>query len=147
MLQIDKITAADRTQYLDFSHQFFSGDAALFAPSDEQIGRTFDAALSGSPLLDAFILRMDGVPAGYLQLSYTYSNEAGGPVVLIEELFVAEAFRSHGIGSQVFAWLRETHPDCRRFRLEVCERNPRAKALYERLGFKVLPYIQMVLEE
>ena len=51
----------------------------------------------------------DGVPAGYALLSFTHSNESGGLVVLIEEVYVDAAFRGKKIGTKFFAWLFEAY--------------------------------------
>lgn len=42
---------------------------------------------------------------GYCQLSFTYSSEADGLVVLIEELYIKPAFQGKGVGKQVFDFI------------------------------------------
>ena len=83
--------------------------------------------------------------AGFAYLTYFYSCEAGGTVVMLEELFVKEALRGQGIGQQFFQWLYRQYPDAVRFRLEVTHGNPAAR-LYERNGFQRMDYDQMVYD-
>ncbi len=57
----------------------------------------------------------------------------------ISDLFVAEAYRSHGIGTAMIQYLihsiRDTGTQC--VEIGVAESNPPALALYQRLGFKI----------
>lgn len=102
----------------------------------------------GSSRMRGLLIEQDGAPAGFCSLALTYSTEAGGPVVLIEEIFTKPEFRGKGLGQEVFQFLREEYAGkAARIRLEVVEDNHRAISLYERMGFKVLPYKQMILED
>lgn len=81
---------------------------------------------------------------GYFLIAITWSNEAGGMVIWLEELFFKETSRGKGYGTQVFAWVEKEYPNAKRFRLEVTEENERAIALYKKLGYRELPYCQMI---
>ncbi|MCQ2480168.1 MAG: GNAT family N-acetyltransferase, partial [Clostridia bacterium] len=75
------------------------------------------------------------------------SQEAGGMVCWIEELYVKEEYRNNGIGKEFFDFIkREIEPKCKRIRLEVEDYNIGAKRLYSSLGFEMLPYEQMIKE-
>ena len=74
--------------------------------------------------------------------------EVGGMAAWIEELYIDEAFRNHGIGSKFFSFLsEELCGKIKRIRLEVGDENDGAKRLYERLGFEFLDYKQMVIDK
>jgi ribosomal protein S18 acetylase RimI-like enzyme len=89
----------------------------------------------------ALILDDGGIPAGYALLVSFWSNELGGEICTIDELFVADRWRSQGYGGQLVAGLRSGGPLWPRrpvaLELEVSPANVRARALYERLGFQV----------
>ena len=73
---------------------------------------------------------------------------ARGMVVWVEELYLAPACRGKGYGGKVLQFLKTEYAGrAARIRLEVTAANPRARALYEREGFTVLNYTQMVLED
>ena len=79
-------------------------------------------------------------------MSKTFSQEAGGVSVTVEEIYIEEEYRNRGIGTQFFEYMKE-NVKAARYRIEVEPDNEKAKALYERMGFEVLPYVQMVIDK
>lgn len=147
MFSVRDIREADREQYVSMSFDFYSGDAVLYPPSRENFDATFDIALHGSPLVRLVMIEEDDEVAGYGNLSFTWSTEAGGVVCWIEEIYVLPEKRGHGLGQQYLDWVRESYDGfARRYRLEVCPQNPDAKRLYERHGFRDLGYLPMVCD-
>jgi len=67
-------------------------------------------------------------------------NELGGEVCNIDELFVAPQYRGRGLATALFGSLTEGDPSLwptkPALALEVSLQNERARALYERLGFR-----------
>jgi ribosomal protein S18 acetylase RimI-like enzyme len=56
-------------------------------------------------------------------------------------LIVKPEYQGQGIGAQALAWLEKNYPaPIQAIELQVHASNPRAKALYERLGYQVLNY-------
>lgn len=141
---IRRFTPEDRSIFLEMSNEFYHTHAVDHVIPRENMTATFDTILKGSPYADGAILEMDGKPVGYGLISLTYSGEVGGLSVLLEELYIREEYRSAGLGKSFFAWAEEQYPEAKRFRLEVTESNTRAEALYRRLGFERLSYIQMI---
>ena len=107
---------------------------------------TFEACVSGNPYTEGFLLEVDGQPAGYILVSHTWSNEVGGMVALLEELYFTPEFRGKGLGTQALEWFREQYASARRLRLEVNRENEGAIRLYQRKGYHFLEYLQMVEE-
>jgi GNAT superfamily N-acetyltransferase len=74
---------------------------------------------------------------GYVILVTSWSNEYGGAVLSIDELFVARPHRRKGIASDFISLLGRVAPeDCVRICLEGDRRNRAALALYKKLGFE-----------
>ncbi len=134
----------DRELYLELTKEFYSSSAVEHEIAEENRINTFDHLMTDTPYAECVIIEYDGVPVGYALFAITFSQEAGGKTVWIEEAWIRQAYRSHGLGSELFDWAEEHFPDCRRFRLEVEEDNVRAISLYEKRGYTRLPYMQMI---
>ena len=134
-------------EFYAMCRDFFSSPAVCHEIKTEDMKTTFDLAMKGSPYLRGLVMAEGETVLGYVLLSFTYSNEVGGMVVWIEELYVKEAHRNRGLGKQALQWiLNEYQNNTKRFRLEVTEENKGAKKLYRSFGFEELPYEQMTLE-
>lgn len=148
-MKIRDFTPADRAAVLDMVATFYNSPGVLHKIPAGNFAQAYDEMCGGgSTRLRGLLLEMEGKPAGFCSLSFSYSTEAGGPVVLIEEVYIHPVFRGHGLGSQVFDFIKKEYSGrAARLRLEVAPGNKRAAALYERLGFTALPYTQMILED
>ena len=147
-MKIRPFTPADEQTYLELAAAFYAdGDAVDHPVPPHHAKRTFDALMSGIPFADAFLAEDDdGTPLGFTLLAITWSNEAGGLTVWVEELLVLEAARGKGVGRALMDAVRKAYPAACRFRLEVTRDNRRAIALYASLGYEPLPYDQMILD-
>ncbi len=73
---------------------------------------------------------------GYALLIPYWSNEYGGFLVYVDELYVVAEARCQGVGRGLFPWLRSERPfGAVGILLEVSPQNHRARRLYELLGF------------
>ena len=144
---IRELTKKDRELYLKMAHDFYHSPAVLHPIQDSYMERTFEECTGERAYAKGYILEHEGQAAGYALVSKTFSQEAGGYVYWLEELYIREQFRSKGLGSEFFAYVEQNkEPGVTRFRLEVEPDNIRAAALYERMGYKYLGYRQMVKE-
>ena len=123
--------------------KFYDSDAVLEPVSDENFRKTFDLLLAGTPFASAFVFEEGEEVVGYALLARTWSQEAGGEVIWIEEIMVLPEFRGMGLGTEFFAFLEQRYPQVRRFRLEVEDENEGAVRLYQNLGFSWFDYKQM----
>lgn len=140
---IRPLRASDRPAVLAMMRTFYASPAVLSDGSDEIFRRDIDACLNGEPFLEGFVFEENGEKAGYAMLAHGFSTEYGKKTVWIEDLYVLPAFRAHGFGKAFFAFLDEKYPDVL-FRLEAEKENEIAVRLYEKCGFSVLPYLEMV---
>lgn len=145
---IRRLTEKDREIYIEMAREFYHSDAVLHPIPDEYFVRTVEEALRTDAYAEIFLFECDGETAGYGLIAKTFSQEAGGYVWWIEEAYIREKFRSRGLGREFFRYLEEQKgEEVTRLRLEVEEENTRAVSLYERLGYEVLDYVQMVKDE
>jgi ribosomal protein S18 acetylase RimI-like enzyme len=141
---IRKVSLRDKEKYIAMSREFYHSDAVMRPIPDGNLYGTFDAVVSGSPYMDAYICEYDGKTAGYALLAITYSNEAGGLVLWLEELYILPQYRGRGLGKAVIEFVEEQYrTKVARFRLEVEGTNEKAISLYRKMKYARLEYQQM----
>ncbi len=143
---IRELERKDIAEYKKMCKEFYSSDAVLKNIPEENMDLFVEEVLSSSDYAKCYIFEYCGEIAGYAVTAKTYSQEAGGLVLWIDEAFVKKEFRSKGLGKEFFDYILKT-PNIKRFRLEVEDYNGRAKKLYENMGFYPLEYEQMYLEK
>lgn len=114
---IRDMTLADRKEYIEMAIDFYGGHATLFPVDETNLDATLAEAAKPQALTRLLVLEDEGSIIGYGNLSFTFSTEAGGKVVWLEELYLKESRRSKGYGQQYFDWVFRNYPDAARFRL------------------------------
>ena len=145
---IRKIELGDRHAYEEMAKEFYSSEAVLTDVPDKSISDTFEEIIDGSPFIEGYILiSQEQAMAGYALVAKSYSQEAGGKVLWLEELFIKPFFRSQGLAYEFLTFMKEELTgNMKRIRLEVEGGNENALALYRRNGFEKLPYMQLIIE-
>ena len=140
-----KITENDRELYYHYVDIFYHTDAVNAPVPEENYRITFDEMMRSDDYVTGYIFECEDKPCGFALLSKTFSQEAGGVSVTIEEIYIDPEYRSRGLATEFFQWLK-SQPGIMRLRIEVEDDNEGAKRLYERMGFELLPYLQMVID-
>jgi GNAT superfamily N-acetyltransferase len=88
------------------------------------------------PKFRALIAEWNSQPAGYASFFYFYSTYEGRAALFLEDLFVLDEFRGHGIGKAMLAAVAKQALDegCFGLRWEVLDWNRPAIEFYEKLG-------------
>ena len=135
----------DREMYIEMAREFYHSDAVLHPVPDSHFEKTADEALRCGGCAGIYILEYDSEPAGYALTATSFSQEAGGMVMWIEEIYIRDKYRSKGLGREFFEYAEKNRgKDTVRIRLEAEGDNTRALSLYRKLGYEVLDYIQMI---
>ena len=142
---IRKIEFNDKAEYIKMAEDFYNSPAVLCPVPKSHFEATFDELMQGSAFAEGFIFEADGDIAGYGLIARTYSQEAGGIVIWIEEIYIKRSFRNKGLGSEFIKYVKENIP-AKRYRLETEPENTKAQELYKRHGFELLEYINYCLE-
>lgn len=140
---IRAVNALDRESYLSLSDEFYHSEAVLSPVPSEHFASTWNELMNGTPFAKAYMFECEGNAVGYALLAITWSQEAGGKTVWIEELYLRPEWRGRGLGSEFFSVLKKDFPEAKRFRLEIEPENEGAIRLYQRQGLSFLPYQQM----
>ena len=140
-MHIRPVTPADHDRILRMVHALYVEDPGTRMPGDADVRRTLgvlaDAARGAVLVVDD---GRGGAPFGYAFLTKLWSNELGGDVVFIDEIWIAPERRGRGVGTALIQHAMQAMRErgAVAFELEVTPDNARARALYERLGFRPL---------
>lgn len=147
-MQVRDITSADQLLFETMCTDFYHSDAVLIPMTQDKIHRTFQEAINGSPFLRLVFIEQLNQVAGYALFAFYWSNEAGGMVAQLEEIYILPEYRGNGLGHAFFDWCLENYQNSMsRLRLEACRHNKSAIRLYESYGFESLDYLQMIKDK
>jgi GNAT superfamily N-acetyltransferase len=105
--------------------------------NEEKIDKTIIYLKSHSESGKILLFISNGVIVGYSIIIYYWSNEYGGFILLLDELFVKEEYRNQGIGSAFISHLvTDETAFCKAIFLEVIPSNEHAMRFYNRIGFE-----------
>lgn len=134
-------------QYLPYSaeykNDFFSLVHALYTEdpggekiTDEKIAGTIGYFLHYPENGEILIFTENKVAVGYAILLYQWSNEFGGRVIIIDELYLKNEHRNKGIGAAFLKNLSaKKEDDFKAIFLEVQPANKKAVSFYIKNGF------------
>ncbi|MDB5273765.1 MAG: hat [Chitinophagaceae bacterium] len=126
-----------KEELLDMVMSLYKEDPDGAHMTPDKIERTIEF-LSSHPGAGEIVLFTDTHHiAGYAILINYWSNEYGGTVLFIDELFVKKKYRGKNVGSDFIQHLiADVHDEYQSIVLEVIPSNEQAMRLYGRLGFK-----------
>ena len=131
----------DRSIFLELAAEFWNTPAVHAKIPLAYHERTFDLIMEGTPYVSAYLISYNEIVVGYGLLSFTYSNEAGGMVVWLEEIYIREAYRGRGLGNEYLRFVSDTYRETAAWlRLEISPENDRARELYKKHGYHPMPY-------
>lgn len=143
---IRKFIESDKNDFISMCKDFYFSPAVLHCVDEKNFFNTFDRIISDDPLIHGYSILCENSVAGYALILPTYSNEAGGLTVWIDEVYIKPEFRNKGLGKELFSFVETTYPNLKRIRLEATDANKGAVKLYGKLGYKNLDYKQMLKE-
>jgi GNAT superfamily N-acetyltransferase len=90
------------------------------------------------PYAEVLIASLAEEPVGFALFFHNYSTFLSKPGIYLEDLYVREAFRTHGVGTALLQAVRQLAVDrgCGRFEWSVLDWNQRAIEFYEKMGAK-----------
>ncbi len=140
---IRRITEKDKELFLKFNKGFYGSEAVLHEVDLQFNINTFEELVRSDEYLEGYFILHDEKEVGYMLLSKCFSPEVGGKIVWVEQVFILPEYRMMGLGKKLFEYIDKNIPYLR-LRLEVEPDNISAKRFYSSLGFKPLPYEQLI---
>jgi len=114
------------------------------AISDEKIARTVRESLASPEKLRIVMICADGKIIGYGLLVFYWSNEYGGDILNIDELYIGKEYRNSGIASGFIERLKREYENVAAIAVEATPSNEAAERLYARLGFEASPNAHLI---
>jgi GNAT superfamily N-acetyltransferase len=127
-------TADDCGLILDFIREL-----AIYEKAPEAVVATEaqlrEHGFGANPQFEALIAELDGAPAGMALFHKRFSTWLGTPTLFLEDIFVREAARGHGVGRRLMARLAAIALErgWNRIDFHVLDWNP-ARGFYQKLG-------------
>lgn len=140
---IKPMKESDRNEVIEMMRVFYGSEAVFTNGSDEIFTSDFDNCINDNPYLEGYILDDNCTTIGYVMIAKSFSTEFGKPCIWIEDIYIKTEYRGKGIGQEVLDHIAQKF-DNAIIRLEAEEENKRAVHVYEKCGFTVLPYMEMI---
>ena len=140
-ITIRKMQRDDSAIVIDMMRGFYSSPALITNGSEKIFMANIESCLRGR--IEGFVFVVEDKVVGYGITVQSYSTEFGGECIWIEDIFVEAEYRGHGIGTKFIRHVKELYPD-KILRLEADKGNEAALKVYKRLGFRELPYLELV---
>jgi GNAT superfamily N-acetyltransferase len=140
-LAIEKVNAETFNDFLGLIDKL-AGYEHLVPPDEEAKKRLRRDCLSDKPKYHSFIGKVRGKPVSYIIYFFTYSSFLALPILFLEDIFVLEEYRRHGVGKKMFGFLKETAKSegCGRIEFTVLKWNTSAQEFYEKNGAQRLEW-------
>lgn len=133
-----RFETTDSEAVAGFIQDLYREDPSDRPMSLQKIRDTFDSLTRHPDRGGIIIIEHEKESVGYSILINFWSNEFGGNVNFIDELYIKKEFRGKGIGTNFIKYLAENKfGNAVALRLEVTPNNKKARKLYESIGFKL----------
>ncbi|MCL2565109.1 MAG: GNAT family N-acetyltransferase [Defluviitaleaceae bacterium] len=136
-IYIKDFTPKDEEAFYNMASLFHGSDAVVYGKiNHEALKTTFNACINGSPFVSGFFICYNGEVCGYALMCFTYSNEYGGKIMIIDEIYVKEGFRGKGLASYFVKEIIDKYKnDVVYVEVEVKKDNVEAINLYKKFEF------------
>jgi GNAT superfamily N-acetyltransferase len=118
-------------------YDLYSEDSEGKTINEEKINKTIYELNTYPEKGEIVLFEFENEIIGYSLLINYWSNEYGGNLLCIDELFVSDAFRGNQIATDFLNYLIQVkYSNAVAIQIEVTPSNKQAKRLYEKIGFK-----------
>lgn len=134
-IEFRKYTNNDYKELLEMITALYDEDPEGQQMDEFKVNATINEFKQNPQKLDIVMFIKDNIIIGYSILVYYWSNEYGGNILNIDELYVKKEFRNQGVSTYFLSFI-EKMDNSVTFQLETTPSNQRALNYYEQLGFK-----------
>lgn len=143
---ITEFCEEDRRSFYELEKCFYAVQATLRGYDESMTERTFRRVLDRLGNLWGFMLRTerDAEPFGYALVTSYWSNEEGGEMVVLDEIYLSPESQHHGYATEFMKWLEVRFSNAAALTLEVLAKNTHAQEFYSKLKFRPDGFISYV---
>ena len=109
LVRINDFNIDDEETFHGMVKLFYESGAVHNEIDEINIKNTFTNCINGSPYIRGVFLCCDNQTCGYALLTFTYSNEFGGKIMEIDEIYIKPMFRNRGIASHFISQILEEY--------------------------------------
>jgi len=130
------LDADDRDVALALMRAYYAEDGHRFDP--DLAAEALNQIAAGTAAARFWLIEQDAHAAGYLCITLGFSLEVGGGDFFLDEIYITPEARGGGLGHTALAFAEQQAAalGAHRICLEVERHNDRARALYERSGYR-----------
>lgn len=108
---IRKLELKDKNEYFEMCKKFYSSSAVIEQTIPKYLERTFNDILNNNPYVDGYVQEIDWKIAGYMMITFSYSNEFGCEFCIIDELYIKDEYQGMGLGSEMLDFVEKKYLD------------------------------------
>lgn len=142
-ITIREMQLEDSAVVIDMMRKFYTSPAVITDGSEKIFAANVENCLSGKTCAAGYVFVVKDKIIGYGITARSYSTEFGSECIWIEDIYIAAEYRGRGVGSNFIRYVQAHNPD-KFLRLEAEAGNAKALDFYKRLGFKELPYLELI---
>ncbi len=138
-LVIRPIASPDLDNFSRFVMGLYTDDPGGMPMTYARARRQASSMLDRPDRVRMLLIEVEAEPVGHAILVPYWSNEFGGEIMWLDEMYIAPTHRHRGIGTAVLTRLQKWAEEegWWRVELEAHRRNEHALKVYERAGFEV----------
>ena len=127
----------DKEIFLELCEMFYGSSAVLRGFDRQMAEKTFSRILDRHENLWGYLFfdKEANLPMGYALVTSYWCNEAGGEMIVLDEIFLNPISQHKGYAKLFMGWLEEQFSDAAAITLEVLAGNTHAREFYEKIGF------------
>lgn len=144
-IEFDIYKKNDFDEFKKMVSALYKEDAYGEKITDRKIKKTISELSANSDQGEIYIFKRMAKTVGYAIIIYYWSNEYGGHIAFIDELYVKPQFRSQGIATQFLEFIiTKNKRDIKLLQLEVTKANEKAIGFYRKNGFTLNENLSMI---
>ena len=135
---------SDYEELKDMIYRLYNEDPTGMPITDDKITKTINENTYHPEKIQIIIMRDIETVIGYCITTYLWSNEYGGNILNVDELYIKKEYRNRQMGSNFMKHILNSNKDAVLYTLEVTPSNKEALKFYEKLGFVVSKNVHMM---